>query len=71
MPGSFLLVQQAGKAASKWTSKIGDLVVGGQPPTFNDIEGKHEELQQCTNVLFEDDVTGRWNPKVRELLVMA
>mgnify|MGYP005840960607 CR=1 FL=1 len=31
--------QQAGKAVSKWTAKIGDLIVGGQPSTFNDIGG--------------------------------
>jgi len=30
--------QQAGKAVSKWTAKIGDLIVGGQPP-FDDIGG--------------------------------
>lgn len=69
--GSFVMSQQCGKAVSKWTAKIGDLIIGGQPPTFNDMEGDLEELNQFTSVLFEDDTSGRWDPKVRELLVIA
>ena len=63
--------EQAGKAVSEWTAKIGDLIVGGQPPTFADIKGDKEELKQFTSMSFEDDMGNRWNPKVRELLVMA
>ena len=85
--------QQAGKAVSKWTAKIGDLIVGGQPPTFDDIggyfgtpspdsedgalpagalvDGDREKLQRFTSVSFEDDASGCWNPKVRELSVMT
>jgi hypothetical protein len=69
--GSSVMSQQAGKAVSKWTAKIGDIIVGGQPPTFDDIGDNLEELKRFTSVLFEDDVGGRWNPKVREILVMA
>jgi hypothetical protein len=69
--GSSVMSQQAGKAVSKWTAKIGDIIVGGQPPTFDDIGDNLEELKQFTSVLFEDDVGERWNSKVREILVMA
>jgi hypothetical protein len=133
--GSFVMSQQAGKALGNWTAKIGDLIVGGQPPTFKDVggyeshgyiegyeappwyevyqapsfpdtpaaktpsqllpaptlsqdsdswpeeripattrglcHGDRDKLQCFTNVLFEDDTHERWNPKVRELLVMA
>jgi hypothetical protein len=69
--GSSVMSQQAGKAVSKWTAKIGDIIVGGQPPTFDDIEDNLEELKLFTSALFDDDVSERWNPKVREILVMA
>jgi uncharacterized protein YdbL (DUF1318 family) len=35
--GSPVMSQQAGKAVSNWTSKIGEVVVGGLPPTHTDI----------------------------------
>lgn len=60
-----------GKAVSGWTARIGDPIVGGQPPTFDDIEGNRKELQQFTNLLFEDDTVNHWDPKVRELSVMT
>ncbi|CAB9503235.1 expressed unknown protein [Seminavis robusta] len=68
--GSFVMSQHAGKTISRWTAKIGDLIVGGQPPMFDDIEVT-SGLKRFTDALFEDDTSGRWNPKVRELLVMA
>lgn len=71
MTGSLVLTQQAGKAASKWTAKIGDSIIGGQPPTFDDIESDPDTLRRFTNVLFKDDANGHWSPKTRELLVMA
>jgi len=36
---SFVLSSQAGKALSRWTCKIGDVIHGGQPPSFDDIGG--------------------------------
>jgi len=68
---SAILDAQAGKAVANWTTKIGDTIVGGQPPTFDDIETDVGKLKQFTSVLFEDDPKRNWNPKVRELLVMA
>ena len=35
--GSPIMSQQAGKAVSNWTCKIGDVVVGGMPPCVDDI----------------------------------
>ena len=40
---SFVLSKQAGKALSKWTHRIGDVMYGGQPPTFDDIGGYHSD----------------------------
>lgn len=37
MTDSFVLSKQAGKAVAKWTVKIGDVIIGGQPVTLNDI----------------------------------
>jgi len=69
--GSFIMTAQAGKAVAKWTTKSCDTIVGGQPPTFDDIETDVDTLKEFTSVLFEDDIKGNWNPKVRELLVMT
>jgi hypothetical protein len=45
--------------------------MGGQPPTFNDIDTNVNALRRFTDVIFEDDTDSRWHPKVRELLVMT
>jgi hypothetical protein len=64
-------LRQAGKSLARWVTKIGDTTIGGQPPTFDDIDTDVESLKKFTDVLFEDDTTKRWAPKVRELLVMT
>ncbi|KAL7560640.1 hypothetical protein ACA910_001324 [Epithemia clementina (nom. ined.)] len=69
--GSAVMSQQAGKCVAGWHAKVGDLTVGGQPPTFDDIEESMEPLLRFTAALFEDDTTKCWDPNVRELLVMA
>ena len=38
---SFILSSQAGKALSRWSHRIGDVIHGGQPPSFDDIGGYH------------------------------
>lgn len=50
---SFVLSKQAGKALSKWTHRIGDVIYGGQPPTFNDIGGYHSE--PASDPYYEDE----------------
>ena len=65
------MLRQAGKTLSGWTTKIGETTVGGQPPTFDDIDTDVDKLKKFTDVIFEDDTHGRWHPKVRELLVMT
>ncbi|CAB9508633.1 expressed unknown protein [Seminavis robusta] len=69
--GSAELLRQGGKALSRWVTKIGETTVGGQPPTFDDIDTDPDALRRLTDVIFEDDADGRWHPKVRELLVMT
>ena len=36
---SFTLSSQARKALSRWSHRIGDVIHGGQPPSFDDIGG--------------------------------
>ena len=50
---------------------MGDVIMGGQPITFEDITEGVETLRKFTDILFEDDLEGRWSPMVRELLVMT
>jgi hypothetical protein len=37
----FILCSQAGKALSRWLHRIGDVIHGGQPPSFDNIGGYH------------------------------
>lgn len=71
--GSFVMSRQAGKVVAGWTSKSGDQIVGGQPPSLKDVlpQSNMEGLKRFIDVLFADDVEGRWSQKVRELLVMS
>ncbi|CAB9500266.1 expressed unknown protein [Seminavis robusta] len=69
--GSLKLSHQAGKSLANWTTKIGDVITGGQPPSFDDIESDVDTLKKFTSVLFRDDTNRQWSPKVRELLVMT
>ena len=39
MSDSFVPSKRAGKSLSKWTAGIDDPIMGGQPPTFDDIGG--------------------------------
>jgi len=64
-------LRQAGKTLSRWTTKIGETTIGGQPPTFDDIDTDPDTLKKFADVIFEDDTDKRWHPKVRELLVMT
>lgn len=70
-----VLSRESGKALAKWTIKLGDLVFGGIPPTFEDLNKARcdspEFLRAFTDILFEDDVEQLWHPNVRELLVMT
>ena len=45
--------------------------MGGQPVTFDDITKELESLRKFTSIIFEDNIEGRWHPKVRELLVVT
>jgi hypothetical protein len=62
--GSTELLRQAGKSLGGWVTKNGETVMGGQPPTFDDITTDVESLRKFTNVIFEDDTEGRGNPKL-------
>ena len=69
--GSTVMQQQAGKAVSGWTAKIGDVVCGGQPPNLADIHTSRELLQPFVSHLFINDSDNQWSPLVRDLLVAS
>ena len=57
---------------SGWTMRVCGEITGGQPPTFDDLElDGLEQLREFSDALFADDTEKRWDPKVRELLVMT
>ena len=49
--GSFVMSQQCGKALSQWLAKIGDLIVGGQPPPLMMLvhteHADHHQMLMC------------------------
>lgn len=69
--GSLVLNHQAGKAVAGWRAKIGDVVVGGQPPTMADLDTGLSLFQSFVDAIFEDDVQGYWSKSLREMLVMT
>lgn len=70
--GSERMSQQAGKVVSNWHSKAGDTILGGQPPTLQDVITNHNQLDDFTNILFlAYDKDDEWSPSIRNLLVSA
>ena len=69
--GSPVMQHQAGKAMSGWTAKIGDVVVGGQPPILDDIVTSPEKVAPFVSHVFINDVNHGWPQRVRELLVAS
>ncbi len=59
--GSVTMEHQAGKALSGWTAKIGELVVGGLPPTVVDITTSPELIVPFIDHLFIKDVNQCWS----------
>lgn len=66
--GSQVMLHQAGKAVSGWSSKIGDSVVGGIPPTLEDISGDRNLVLGFVDLLFIRDERNVWPQSVRQLL---
>ena len=62
--GSAKLLSIAGKSLAGWNIKMGEVVMGGQPITFDDITKGVETFRKFTDILFEDDVEGRWSQMV-------
>ena len=69
--GSTVMQQQAGKAISGWTAKIGDTTVGGQPPSLRDIHTSPDLLEPFVAHVFIHDTSNGWHPTIRELLVAS
>ena len=69
--GSLVMSHQAGKAVSGWTAKIGDIVVGGQPPTLADITENLDSLGCFVDHIFINDIHGQWPKPIRKLLVAS
>ena len=56
---------------SGWTAKVGDVVVGGQPPNLRDIHTATDLLDGFIAHVFIHDVNNKWPRRVRELLVAS
>jgi len=69
--GSERMSQQAGKVVSNWHSKAGDTILGGQPPTAQDVTTKPEQLEDFVGLLFAYDKDDDWSPSIRNLLVSS
>ena len=76
MVGSVRMMKDAGKAVAGWVHKIGEHVLGGKPPSANDIYLHKEEFQLFVDHIFIEDQPDeegecQISPKVRELLVCS
>lgn len=69
--GSERMSQQAGKVVSNWHSKVGDTILGGQPPKLQDVNTNHDQLDDFVNILFAYDKDDDWSPPIRNLLVSS
>ena len=71
--GTPRLMQQAGKAVSNWTTKVGDLVIGGKPPTLNCLldDPDFDKAQEFVNLIFKFDGEQQWPKPIRDLLVAS
>ena len=69
--GSPVMSHHAGKAVSKWTNKIADVVVGGMPPSTTDVNTERESLHRFIHFLFVHDEESRISQSVRDILVMT
>lgn len=69
--GSKVMSNQAGKAVSGWTSRVGDTIVGGQPPVLSDITTAREQVAHFVDLVFINDVNKQWPQDIRNLLVAS
>ena len=68
--GSDRLLQQAGKAVSNWTTKVGGVTVGGFPPTLDCLSSDpdKDKLDEFVSQLFKYDVKEKWRWDFRNLM---
>lgn len=66
--GTMKMLHRAGKVVSGWTAKVGDDILGGQPPTVADIHTERHRLESFINWLFIEDTTGMWDRDIRSVL---
>ena len=70
--GSEVMCQQSGKALSNWTTKVGDVTIGGQPAKLNEAgPTESAKLYEFVTQIFADDVEKQYSDDVRSLLVAA
>jgi hypothetical protein len=69
--GTQVMSQTAGKAVCNWTTKIGDSVFGGMPPTLKDVTCEKEKLYLFSEMIFLHDRDRHWKESVRHLIVAA
>lgn len=69
--GSKTLTNQAGKALSGWTTKRGDEILGGLPPTLTSVKTNPGLLGDFVHALFVEDFEELWPSSIRNLLVAS
>jgi hypothetical protein len=69
--GSAVLINQAGKAVSGWTTKRDNEIVGGSPPVLHDIVTAADNVDSFVTALFSDDYCWKWRRSVRGLLIAS
>lgn len=67
--GTIVMLKQAAKAVSGWTAKIGETVMGGIPPSLDDVRVENDKLNVFVEHLFIKDVNNHWSQPIRQILV--
>jgi len=69
--GSSKMLNESGKLVSNWTSKIGTVVIGGQPALLYDIVSDTHLVSPFVDALFYNDRNDEWAPDIRSIMVAA
>ena len=70
--GTEKMMHETGKVVAGWSSTIGDVVVGGIPPTLSAIvDAENNSVERFVDALFIRDIDNQWSPKVRSMLVAS
>jgi len=69
--GSSKMLNESGKVVSNWTSKIGTVIIGGQPPTLLDIVSETHLVNPFVSACFGIDSESEWSDDIRKVLIAS